>query len=315
MTATTSPVEEWLKSHNVDFTFEKDVDLDKFNAKASRDNQARFNAIDEQTVLRYAEAMERGEEFPPTVAYKGSDGRLVHIDGNHRFGASELVGKPLPTYIVNTTPETIRLLTYEANTRHGLNPSQEERERHAIFLLDNGVSHEEVRKITGLTKGLVSKAWKLEKGGRRARALGLRGWSKLNRTTQDRISSVANNNVFSEFVRLAARRDLTTIEVEKVARGMKDLATEQEQVKFLKDFDRTIEEEKGKGPGKNRANQTSPRHHAKMHTAFISKMDVDAVVNNVLTAEQRDDLVSQIDSAANVLSTLMDRLSKAKVQS
>ena len=309
----TSTIESWLNGRDVKFTFEPAAPLDQFNQKASQDNQARFNPLDEVTVLRYAEAMERGETFPPTVSYRASDGKLVQIDGNHRLQASDLVGKKnLPTYIVQTTPETIRLLTFEANSRHGLNPSQEERERHAIFLLDNDIPAKEVRRITGLSKGLVARAWKLEKASRRARRLGLRGWSTIQRNSQNRIASIANDNVFSEFVRIAARRNLLVNEVSRIARDLRNLSTEREQISFLKEFDKTVELEPKKG--RNGPNQTSPRHQAKMHLSYVGQMDLDGICNCVLTVDQRDELVQKIDSALKILNSLRNRVDEVSVQ-
>lgn len=44
-------------------------------------NQARFIAIDEKRVEQYAEAMKRGDEFPPVIAH-GKLGKLIMADGN-----------------------------------------------------------------------------------------------------------------------------------------------------------------------------------------------------------------------------------------
>lgn len=44
--------------------------------------------INPKVVGEYAEAMKRGDKFPPLIVYKNRDGKLVPADGFHRASAA-----------------------------------------------------------------------------------------------------------------------------------------------------------------------------------------------------------------------------------
>jgi hypothetical protein len=62
-------IEEYLDKKGVKWDFHPKVERDQFDTEKSLRNQARFQALDEKRVDTYAEAMKRGDEFPPVIAH------------------------------------------------------------------------------------------------------------------------------------------------------------------------------------------------------------------------------------------------------
>ena len=93
-------IEDELSKRGITFTFEAKVSPEEFDRERSRNNQARFEALDEAQVETYTEAMKRGDVFPPVVAYKRA-GLYVVVDGNHRLEAASRAKKTLRVYDVS----------------------------------------------------------------------------------------------------------------------------------------------------------------------------------------------------------------------
>ena len=133
-------VEDWLRSHGVtDFEYEEALALSSVDADESLRNQARvFAPLDEEQAIIYAEAMAKGDEFPPIVAYRRPRSKkVVIIDGNHRFKAAELADKgTLSAYVLkNPSREQTAVMTFDANTKHGKPTSLKERIIQAAWLV------------------------------------------------------------------------------------------------------------------------------------------------------------------------------------
>ena len=62
-------IEEYLDAKGVKWTFRPKVSPDEFDIDKSLRNQARFEPITEDRVNTYAEAMRRGDKFPPVIAH------------------------------------------------------------------------------------------------------------------------------------------------------------------------------------------------------------------------------------------------------
>ncbi len=68
--------------------------------RSLRDQARLGNPVDEETVERYAEAMRGGAEFPAVVGWRGSEAKLILIDGNHRQVAAERSDYENAVYVV-----------------------------------------------------------------------------------------------------------------------------------------------------------------------------------------------------------------------
>ncbi len=76
--------------------------------------------IDETTVAEYAEAMKRGDKFPPVVVFE-SDGEFILADGFHRVKAARKARlKSILSEIRIGSRQDALKFALEANHRHGL---------------------------------------------------------------------------------------------------------------------------------------------------------------------------------------------------
>lgn len=212
--------ELWLESKGVQWTFVPDVPIEDFDKDRSLRNQARITQVlNDERVETYKEAMERGDRFPAVVAYL-VDGRYVLIDGNHRLEAAEQANKPLSVYAIasDTDPTTIIAMTYEANAKHGLPNSVEDRQLHAVFLLRSGAtSQENAAAALNLSKAQVSKAWAKAKADERAHEAGLieRQWIGLPVAARLRLGAIRTDEGFNAMADLAIKANLTTDEIDR----------------------------------------------------------------------------------------------------
>lgn len=95
------------------------------------------SAIDEQIVMEYAESMKEGAVFPPVeVVFDGVENYLT--DGFHRYHAHLKNGKAsIEAYVTNGTLRDAKLLSYKANTLHGLRLSREDKRKAVLAMLDD----------------------------------------------------------------------------------------------------------------------------------------------------------------------------------
>jgi ParB-like chromosome segregation protein Spo0J len=310
-------VEQHLEDRLVKWTYQDSIPLTQFDEKASLQNQARFDPIHEEAVLRYAEAMERGDKFPAVVGYKNRQGKIIIIDGNHRYQSSKRNNyKDIDVYVVEATPEIIQVLTFEANSRHGIAPSVEERTRHAIFLIDQGASVDAAAASTGLLSSSVQNAWGLERANRRARSLNVtRGWNKLARDQKTRLAAISTDAGFVAATQLAVDARLSVLDTKKMTAAMKTLRSDRSQVQHVQEIKeelRAMNAEPGSGV----------KVHAKMdarrslipHLGYITSCDMDAVVNSCITPAQLSDTATRVQNALDILeltkAALAERLAK-----
>lgn len=231
-------VEEWLDSHGVPWTFLGPVDLEEFDLEKGLRNQARLGKpLHEDTVSHYVEDMKNGDVFPGVVAVREKVSRkLVNVDGNHRAAASRLLSRPLATYeIQDVDPQMIVLLTFEANTRHGLPTSEEERLHHALWLVDNGMSIRDAAARLGLRGDLISRERAKAEANRRAVDAGIpyREWEALNNGVKVRLQVISTDEGFSAATRLATQAGLGTEDVVKLVGDVNKSRSAAQQVEIV----------------------------------------------------------------------------------
>lgn len=208
-------IENYLTGRHVEFDYDE-VDTLDFDIDRSQHNQARFSAINPAIVERYKAAMSSGAKFPPVVAIKDKRGKLIIIDGNHRLAAFAALAKNVPVFIVDTRtePQTVALMTYECNVQHGLPTSDQERLQQAIWLIDNGATHDTAAKTLSLNRSQVANAWQRVRGDRRAETLGIgRIWDSISIPSRVRLASILTDEAFAAAVDLVASARLTTGDV------------------------------------------------------------------------------------------------------
>ena len=230
-------IEEYLLSKGVDFVFHPSVGTDQFDAEKSLRNQARLLApLDQARVEQYSEAMRRGERFPPVIAH-GSPSKYVIADGNHRLNAARLAKKPVAMYHIVGDARTIVLITFEANTRHGLPTNEDERIQHALYLLDNGATIPEAAAALSVTKRLVEKASQTRAADQRFvdADLPLMIIEKLSEPVKRRLCMISTDEGFAAAVNLAVEAALTSTDTYGLVAGVNELRSSDKQVAYVQE--------------------------------------------------------------------------------
>jgi ParB-like chromosome segregation protein Spo0J len=95
------------------------------------------SAIDEDVVMEYAESMKEGAVFPAIeVVFDGVENYLT--DGFHRYHAHLKNGKAsIEAFVTNGTLRDAKLLSYRANTLHGLRLSNADKRKAVLAMLDD----------------------------------------------------------------------------------------------------------------------------------------------------------------------------------
>lgn len=289
----------------------KDID-----EKLSLRNQARFEPLHEEWVSRYTEAMQRGDEFPALMGTKTRGGSVVLLDGNHRFQAKKRVGETeTDIYIVTASPEVLQVLTFAANAVHGMPPSVEERTRHAIYLIDNGMEHKAAAAATGLLTSQVTTAYALEKADRRARQLGVtRGWSRLTKGQRERLGSISNDAAFVAATKLVVDSRLTMMESNKLCSALRNIRNERAQLVHIDEVKESLRQKNTDTAGVTRMAPVMDKRRLLIpHISFVAQMDIEGVVNATITRQQIDDLNRRIDDAKAALELLAEQIAKRQV--
>lgn len=204
--ATNDQIAEWLESHGATHTTET-IYLVEIDDRRSLQNQARFQALDERLVITYTEAMTSNAKFPPIVVAKTSHGYLV-IDGNHRVAAARLAGKTsLAAYVItDATERQIHVLTFDANTKHGMPTTADERKAHAVYLVDTaGVSQRDAATMLNIPLRELNAELTLNRINRRLAALGVERYEDIARSTRSRMDNVRNDKVLKALADLVIR--------------------------------------------------------------------------------------------------------------
>lgn len=262
----------------VKWKFFPELATSQFDQEASRANQARFEAIDEPTVDTYADAADRGDEFPGVLAYRpksNKKGLLVVIDGNHRLAAFDRVSRPIPVYEIaaDTAPQTIAVMTYTFNTKHGRPTSEEERIHQALYLVGNGASPSVAAETVNLPLRILTRALVKKRADDRAQEVGLdiRQWDALSQANRSRLLNISTDEAFQDAAQLTFQANLGTDEVQvlvaKVAEGGKSAARQRRIIADEKEAMRERVQQNAGGlfTPKTRAGMTA---RGKMRTAF-----------------------------------------------
>jgi hypothetical protein len=231
-------IEEMLKEKGVTWEFFDEFDVELIDIPKSLANQARIGSpINAEQVDTYEEGMKRGDVFPAIVLYR-SGKKYVVIDGNHRVAAAKNTGYNLAAYVVGakTPAQVIVMLTYEANTKHGLPTSQRERARHAVYLMENaGATMKHAAARMNLPTHYLSNYYSSYRADQRANATGIPAgqWRELHFGTRKKLNQLPDDEVFVAAVNVVFKARLNATEVEELIVALKQLGTANEQKTYL----------------------------------------------------------------------------------
>jgi ParB-like nuclease family protein len=226
-------IEEWLTSHGVSFE-PKAILIDGINRNKSHKNQSRFVALDETWVLTIAEAMERGDVFPPIVVWKDK-GSYIVADGNHRVEGATVNGyTEIDAYVIEeATQRQIQVLTFEANAKHGLPASHEERMAHGVYLSELGVEQKRAAAMVNVPAAQLQKAVALSRADARARTLGIERWDSISAWSRSRLTNLRSDVVFGAAARLVIEAGLLGNQIETLVTTVNKESTETAQLAVI----------------------------------------------------------------------------------
>ena len=232
-------IEEYLDQRGVQWTFVPKVPTSEFDIERSLNNNARFVAIDKGRVEVYAEAMRRGDHFPPVIAHRQS-GKYMTADGNHRLVGADQAHKPLDVYdITGADAEVLVLISFEANTKHGLPTTENERIYQALYLVNNGLPIRDAAAAVNLPKRIVEAASKKARTDQRFidNNIPRHIVEKLGNSVKWRLSDISTDEGFRAAVDLAFRAGFGTDEAFRVTTELNELRSSDKQVARVRDFE------------------------------------------------------------------------------
>lgn len=306
--------EKWLQSHGMDFSL-REVHITDIDREASHRNQARVGApVNDDTVLLYATAMEKGDDFPAAVGYRRKDGKAVVIDGNHRIAAADLRGmSSYPMYVIeNPSDVQIRMLTYEANTKHGLPTGLDERVQQAMHLVHLGSKPEEAARMLGVPKNRLEGALRVTKADQRAADLQInKRWVNLPKSIRIRLDSIQNDNVFHALSELTLTTGIKTQEMDKIIPRVRSKRTEKDQMAVVaEEFSRRKEEVRV--TAHNRFGLPPRIQSVVAASRTIVRVDVDTFTSADIGADLKARIRVQLLEASRRLEELADSLQNRK---
>lgn len=219
-------IEDYLNKQGVTWEYEDAFDLALVDDEQSLKNQARLNSVlDDATLDTYAEAYKRGDLFPAVILHKGPrKQKAIVVDGNHRVQAAWKIGRDThPAYVIrDAKPETITRMTFEANTKHGLPTSQEERIHHAIYLIDSGIPQAQALRMMNVPVSAFNRQYAATLAMRRALEAGvdMKTWEQIGFSQRARLKELKDDDLFYEVVDLTYRAALTSTEVDDLVKSM-----------------------------------------------------------------------------------------------
>lgn len=232
-------VEKQLADKGVSYTLDE-IPIEMFDEERSRNNQARIaSPLVPSVVETYVAAMNRGDEFPPLLSYLAKSGKYIVIDGNHRLSAAKAAKvEKLWSYVVDpTTPsEMITMLTYEANTKHGLPTSEQERARHAVYLIENaGESIKHAAARMNLSTEFLSRHYNKIRADNRAGENGIPDarWHELKPAARARLNALTADETFKAATEYTVKARLTTEETDKLVVRLNRVGSTADQLKTI----------------------------------------------------------------------------------
>lgn len=133
------------------------IGLDKIRIDGGTQSRVK---IDEHVVAQYADEMLNGDQFPPVVLFHdGVDYWLA--DGFHRYFANKRINSPgISAEVKEGSVRDAILHGIEANNKHGLRPTNEDKRKGVITMLKDiewqDFSNREIANICGVSHTLVN---------------------------------------------------------------------------------------------------------------------------------------------------------------
>lgn len=208
-----------------------DIDLDE-----SAKNHARLiKPIDQDVVLRYGLAMERGDAFPMPVAVVIPGGRYKLLGGNHRtLAALATDATEIDVYLVEKLDAAaLDLVPRALNAKHGEGISKEDRLRHALWaVVNHSYDQSTAATIFGIPVNTLANAVRADKVRARLRELNIDP-AKANQTALLKLTRyIKNDNLFNAAGPLLVK--MSSAQADTFTRAMEAHKSEAAQLEEVK---------------------------------------------------------------------------------
>lgn len=295
-------VEIWLQSFGVSYSTLLDLPISMIDIKGSLSNQARAEAIIQESVDRFATALTNGATFKPVIGYKQGNSVLL-IDGNNRCAAYVKARREIiPAYVVHpdTPSEVIHAMTVAANTMHGETPGASWRIKQAEFLTSLGYPLDEACRLANVKVSQLQVHQRAERATARAKSLRLSGFTELPTNQRVKLGAIPSDPVFLQAARVVIDTGMSVTETEVLLREIKASPSESLQNAVIA---RVVLERKLEA--KNRAALARPPRIKSAKTSLITGLgkimaaDPGGLARMVLTDMERIEMKKRLERAAD----------------
>lgn len=299
--------EHWLTEHGTTFTLRRvlmaDVDIDR-----SHRNQARIGAaVDPQTAGMYVEAIRNGADFPPPVGYY-EDGKFIFIDGNHRHAAYRTLGMDeIEAYVVDAPSETqLKMLTWDANTKHGKPTTLAERIEQAAWLVETGSKGVDAARALNIPPAPLYAVLQRIEVDKRLDRLGF-NYALLSKSTRHTMARLKLDPVLLKMATLARDAKLSSATVDRIVKEVTDKTTEADQLAQI-DIEKARNEAfiASTAAGK----RDIPTHYRRLNFVLniIDSFDIEKLDPTKLDATGRAALIARANLAHEKLNEIVIRI-------
>jgi hypothetical protein len=298
-TAMDAMVEEWLQGHGVEYAPATELPMALIDEKKSRLNQARRDALVDDSVARFAASYKADKPLPPIVTFING-GRLVVIDGNNRqAGAKKASQESIRgiTIAEDTPSELIQLLTVEANAHHGVTPDLAWRLQQAFQLVSLGFSDLQAASAASVTTQQIQNARRVQEVDQLARQLQIKSFTELPTYARQALAVLVKDHpVFYQAAKVAISTAMTIDEIREMTRGIKRQGSESQKIDFIGEIakDRGLQQAQHKAAGRTLHRLNSPKIGLYQAIGKIANTDEAALIRNIKTRHDRDVMIERL---------------------
>lgn len=171
----------------------------RINYQAGLELNVRVVPLDFELVERYARAMDDGDRFPPAILREDHPGAFdwVPLCGNHRLAAANRTKAELDCIIISCDDRTAFQIAFGDNSRHGMPPTDIERVRMALRLIENyDISRTDACRFTNCSSNRVATYQRAADFRRRAEPLGVQV-QKIKGTEAARLAQIPDDHLMA----------------------------------------------------------------------------------------------------------------------
>jgi hypothetical protein len=305
-------IEKMLAERNIEFEFIEGLSTSRFNREESLKNQARLGmTLNKETVERYVQAIDNGDQFPPVIAHEVK-GKLVILDGNHRLNAHIQATAPIDAYICSGSGQALTMLTFEANAKHGLPSSEEDRLHHGLFLIDSGMRIGEAAKRLGVKENKLRTAVNQQLANRRAHEVGIPrpAWDALPVSIRSRLGNINTDEGFKAMAMLALDARLSADDINKYVPIINETRAAGRQVAMVESLRDNLKAQIAEAAFKGGQGKRAGSTHARLAMAVgqLVGLPEPSVIASQVPETMRPDVIRRLDEAADRIAAIKKAL-------